>query len=101
MSSASTASNGSSVRGRLALVGSGEYTPAMQDVEGWLLDGRPRVAAVLDVDRVRFPASGADAAAAANASRLLRSLTGERLGLGREPSEGQLSAIRATGDRAA
>lgn len=30
------------MRGRLALVGSGEYTPAMQDVEDWLLDGRPR-----------------------------------------------------------
>jgi len=28
--------------GRLALVGSGEYLPVMQDVEGWLLEGRPR-----------------------------------------------------------
>lgn len=29
-------------RGRIALVGSGEYTPAMQEVEGWLLEDRPR-----------------------------------------------------------
>ncbi len=28
--------------GRIALVGSGEYLPVMQDIEGWLLDGRPR-----------------------------------------------------------
>jgi cyanophycinase len=28
--------------GRLALVGSGEYLPVMQDIESWLLDGRPR-----------------------------------------------------------
>ncbi|MBU6244994.1 MAG: Type 1 glutamine amidotransferase-like domain-containing protein [Actinomycetales bacterium] len=27
--------------GRIALVGSGEYLPVMQEVEGWLLDGRP------------------------------------------------------------
>jgi len=27
--------------GKLALVGSGEYLPAMQDVEGWLLEDRP------------------------------------------------------------
>jgi hypothetical protein len=62
-----------------------------------MLDGGPRVAAVLDVDRIVFPAAGAGAAAAANAARLLRSLTGERLDLGRELDEAQLSAIRATG----
>lgn len=28
--------------GRLALVGSGEYLPALHDVEAWLLEGRPR-----------------------------------------------------------
>ena len=28
--------------GKLALVGSGEYLPIMQDLEEWLLDGRPR-----------------------------------------------------------
>jgi cyanophycinase-like exopeptidase len=28
--------------GRLALVGSGEYLPVMQDVEGWLLQDRPQ-----------------------------------------------------------
>jgi cyanophycinase len=28
--------------GRLALVGSGEYLPVMQEVEAWLLEGRPR-----------------------------------------------------------
>jgi cyanophycinase-like exopeptidase len=27
--------------GRIALVGSGEYLPVMQDVEAWLLEGRP------------------------------------------------------------
>ena len=29
-------------RGRIALAGSGEYSTAMHDIEGWLLDGRPR-----------------------------------------------------------
>ena len=29
------------VGGRLALIGSGEYLPAMHDIEAWLLDGRP------------------------------------------------------------
>lgn len=62
-----------------------------------ILDGGPRVAAVLDVDRIVFPAAGTGAAAAANATRLLRSLTGARLGLGRELDEAQLAAIRATG----
>jgi len=28
--------------GKLALVGSGEYLPVMQEIEEWLLDGRPR-----------------------------------------------------------
>jgi cyanophycinase len=28
--------------GRLAFVGSGEYLPVMQEVEAWLLEGRPR-----------------------------------------------------------
>lgn len=28
--------------GRIALVGSGEYLPQMQDIEAWLLEGRPR-----------------------------------------------------------
>ena len=28
--------------GRIALVGSGEYLPVMQDIEGWLLEDRPR-----------------------------------------------------------
>lgn len=27
--------------GRIALVGSGEYLPVMEDIEAWLLDGRP------------------------------------------------------------
>lgn len=27
--------------GRIALVGSGEYLPVMQEIEGWLLEGRP------------------------------------------------------------
>lgn len=31
------------MRGRLALIGSGEYLPVMHEVEAWLLDGRPRV----------------------------------------------------------
>lgn len=30
-----------SAPGRLALVGSGEYLPVMQEIEGWLLQGRP------------------------------------------------------------
>ena len=28
--------------GRIALVGSGEYLPAMHDIEAWLLEDRPR-----------------------------------------------------------
>ena len=31
-----------STPGRLAFVGSGEYLPVMQDIEAWLLEGRPR-----------------------------------------------------------
>jgi len=31
-----------STPGRLALVGSGEYLPVMQDIEAWLLEDRPR-----------------------------------------------------------
>ncbi len=31
-----------STPGRLALVGSGEYLPVMQDIESWLLEDRPR-----------------------------------------------------------
>lgn len=31
------------MRGRLALVGSGEYLPVMHDIEAWLLEGRPRI----------------------------------------------------------
>lgn len=31
-----------STPGRIALVGSGEYLPVMHEIEGWLLDGRPR-----------------------------------------------------------
>ena len=31
------------MRGRLALVGSGEYLPVMHDTEAWLLEDRPRV----------------------------------------------------------
>lgn len=62
-----------------------------------ILDGSPIVAAVLDVDRIEFPATGEDAVAAANAARLLRSLTGERLGLGRELDGDQIAAIQRTG----
>ena len=31
------------MRGRLALVGSGEYLPVMHEIEAWLLEDRPRV----------------------------------------------------------
>ncbi|MDO8733052.1 MAG: Type 1 glutamine amidotransferase-like domain-containing protein [Actinomycetota bacterium] len=31
-----------SIPGRIALVGSGEYLPVMQEIEGWLLEGRPK-----------------------------------------------------------
>ncbi len=67
-----------------------------------LIIKQPHVAAaVLDVDRVEFPALGVEAIAEANAERLIRSLTGERLGLGRELDTEQLAAIRNTVGRAA
>lgn len=59
-----------STPGRLALVGSGEYLPVMQDIEAWLLEGRPRryvqlaTAAAPEGDRSlqRWHDLGADAA---------------------------------------
>lgn len=56
--------------GRLAFVGSGEYLPVMQDIEAWLLEGRPRryvqlaTAAAPEGDRslARWHQLGAEAA---------------------------------------
>jgi len=56
--------------GRIALVGSGEYLPAMEPIEAWLIDGRPprfvqlATAAAPEGDRVldRWHAVGAAAA---------------------------------------
>jgi len=59
-----------STPGRLALVGSGEYLPVMQDIEAWLLEDRPAryvqlaTAAAPEGDRslTRWHALGAEAA---------------------------------------
>jgi cyanophycinase-like exopeptidase len=59
-----------STPGKLALVGSGEYLPVMQEIEGWLLEDRPRryvqlaTAAAPEGDRslARWHQLGADAA---------------------------------------
>jgi len=59
------------------------------------------VAAVLDVDRVEFDGASAASIADANVNRLLRSLLGERLGLGSELDPGQIDALRATAVRGA
>jgi cyanophycinase len=65
--------------GRLALVGSGEYLPVMQEVEGWLLEGRPRryvqlaTAAAPEGERslARWHQLGADAAARLDAEQIV------------------------------
>ncbi len=67
----------------------------------FILDQQPTAAAVLDVDRVEFPSMSAGVIAEYNALRLIRSLTGERLGLQRTLSAAQIRAIEATGDLAA
>jgi cyanophycinase-like exopeptidase len=65
--------------GRIALVGSGEYLPVMQDVEGWLLEGRPAryvqlaTAAAPEGDRVlaRWHELGARAATRLGAEQVV------------------------------
>jgi cyanophycinase len=65
--------------GRIALVGSGEYLPVMQEVEGWLLEGRPAryvqlaTAAAPEGDRVlaRWHDLGAQAAARLGAEQIV------------------------------
>lgn len=67
----------------------------------FILGQQPTAAVVLDVDRVEFPATSAGVIAEYNALRLIRSLTGERLGLTRPLTQAHISAIEATGDLAA
>jgi cyanophycinase len=65
--------------GKLALVGSGEYLPVMQEVEGWLLEDRPRryvqlaTAAAPEGDRSlsRWHQLGAEAAARLDAEQVI------------------------------
>jgi cyanophycinase-like exopeptidase len=65
--------------GKLALVGSGEYLPVMQEVEGWLLEDRPRryvqlaTAAAPEGDRSlsRWHQLGAEAAARLEAEQVI------------------------------
>lgn len=68
-----------STPGRLALVGSGEYLPVMQDVESWLLEDRPRRYVQLataaapegDASLGRWHALGAEAAARLDAEQVI------------------------------
>lgn len=65
--------------GRIALVGSGEYLPAMHDIESWLLEGRPRryvqvaTAAAPEGDAVlrRWHSLGAQSAARLDAEQVV------------------------------
>jgi cyanophycinase-like exopeptidase len=65
--------------GKLALVGSGEYLPVMQEVEGWLLEDRPRryvqlaTAAAPEGDKVlrTWHELGAQAAARLDAEQVI------------------------------
>jgi len=68
-----------STPGKIALVGSGEYLPAMQEIEGWLLEGRPRryvqlaTAAAPEGERslARWHQLGADAARRLDAEQVV------------------------------